>query len=61
MAELEKLHTRRLHHAREVRGALERQLDVDHAYAEAADTVRRLMFIEKLQHEIDDALLALEG
>ena len=61
LAELEKLHARLLHHAREVRGALERQLDVDHAYAEAADTVRRLMFIEKLQHEIDDALLALEG
>ncbi len=59
--ELEQLHTRLLHHAREVRGALGRQLDVDHDYVEAADTVRRLMFIEKLQHEIDDALLALEG
>ena len=61
LAELEKLHARLLHHAREVRAALERQLDADHDYAEAADTVRRLMFIEKLQHEIDDALLALEG
>ena len=59
--ELEQLHTRLLHHAREVRGALGRQLDVDHDYVEAADTVRRVMFIEKLQHEIDDALLALEG
>ncbi len=27
----------------------------------AADTVRRLMFIEKLQQEIDEALLALEN
>jgi molecular chaperone HscB len=61
VGELEKLHTRLLQHAREVRAALERQLDIDHDYAQAADTVRRLMFIEKLQHEIDDALLALEG
>jgi len=59
--ELEQLHTRLLHHAREVRADLGRQLDVDNAYPEAADTVRRLMFIEKLQHEIDEALLALEG
>ena len=61
VGELEKLHTRLLLHARAVRAALARQLDIDHDYAEAADTVRRLMFIEKLQHEIDDALLALEG
>ena len=61
IADLEKLHTRLMHHSREVRGALERQLDIDHDYAQAADTVRRLMFIDKLQHEIDDALLALEG
>lgn len=59
--ELEQLHLRLLHHARDVRGALATQLDVDHDYTEAADTVRRLMFIEKLQHEIDEALLALEG
>lgn len=59
--ELEQLHMRLLHHAREVRAELGRQLDVDNAYTEAADTVRRLMFIEKLQHEIDEALLALEG
>ncbi|WP_287367156.1 Fe-S protein assembly co-chaperone HscB [Thauera sp.] len=58
---LEQLHMRLLHHAREVRAELGRQLDVDNAYTEAADTVRRLMFIEKLQHEIDEALLALEG
>lgn len=58
--ELEQLHHRLLHHAREVRGGLARALDELHDYTAAADTVRRLMFIEKLQHEIDDALLALE-
>ncbi|MFT3758349.1 Fe-S protein assembly co-chaperone HscB [Thauera sp.] len=58
---LEQLHMRLLRHARDVRGELARQLDTDHDYAQAADTVRRLMFIEKLQHEIDEALLALES
>ncbi|WP_341644680.1 Fe-S protein assembly co-chaperone HscB [Thauera sp. SDU_THAU2] len=58
---LEHLHMRLLRHARDVRGELARQLDTDHDYSQAADTVRRLMFIEKLQHEIDEALLALEG
>ena len=61
LEELEQLHVRLMHHARDVRAELGRQLDVDHDYTEAADTVRRLMFIEKLQHEIDEALLALEG
>jgi molecular chaperone HscB len=37
------------------------QLDEERDYEAAADTVRRLMFIEKLQQEIDDALLALEN
>jgi len=32
-----------------------------HDYESAADTVRRLMFIEKLQQEIDEALLSLEN
>ena len=59
--ELEQLHRRLLHHSRDVRAELARQLDVDHDYTEAADTVRRLMFIEKLQQEIDEALLALEN
>ena len=58
---LDQLHARLLRHAREVRGELQRQLDVDHDHHAAADTVRRLMFIEKLQHEIDEALLALES
>ncbi len=58
--ELEELHQRLRHHARDVMAGLADALDQAHDYTVAADTVRRLMFIEKLQHEIDDALLALE-
>ncbi|MEI7612794.1 MAG: Fe-S protein assembly co-chaperone HscB [Betaproteobacteria bacterium] len=35
-------------------------LDDQHDYAQAADRVRRLMFLEKLLVEIDDAMAALE-
>lgn len=59
--ELEELHRRLVAHAREVRGHLAAQLDELHDYEAAADTVRRLMFVDKLQHEIDEALLALEN
>ncbi|MBS0511760.1 MAG: Fe-S protein assembly co-chaperone HscB [Proteobacteria bacterium] len=58
--ELEQLHHRLQTHAREVRSDLALQLDEAHDYTAAADTVRRLMFIDKLQQEIDEALLALE-
>lgn len=58
--ELEQLHHRLQLHAREVRNGLQAQLDEAHDYTAAADTVRRLMFIDKLQREIDEALLALE-
>lgn len=61
VTELEGLHKRLIGHAREVRGHLAAQLDDEHDYEAAADTVRRLMFIDKLQHEIDEALLALEN
>ncbi|MER2554112.1 MAG: Fe-S protein assembly co-chaperone HscB [Thauera sp.] len=61
VSELEELHRRLLGHAREVRGHLGVQLDEERDYEAAADTVRRLMFIQKLQQEIDDALLALEN
>lgn len=61
VSELEDLHRRLLGHAREVRGDLAAQLDEHQDYEAAADTVRRLMFIEKLQQEIDEALLALEN
>lgn len=59
--DLEQLHQRLRQHAREVLAGLERALDDEQDYVAAADTVRRLMFIEKLQHEIDDALEALEN
>ncbi|NMG35183.1 Fe-S protein assembly co-chaperone HscB [Azoarcus sp. TTM-91] len=59
--ELEQLHHRLQQHAREVLAELETTLDQARDYPAAADTVRRLMFIEKLQHEIDDALEALES
>jgi len=55
------LSRRLLGHAREVRGHLAEQLDTRHDYEAAADTVRRLMFVDKLQQEIDEALLALEN
>lgn len=41
--------------------ALGADLDDRHADLEAAETVRRMMFLEKLQQEIDDALEALES
>jgi len=40
---------------------LGRQLDVKVDLDAAADTVRRMKFLEKLQHEINDALTALES
>ena len=61
VGELEGLHKRLLAHSREVRAHLAAQLDDEQDYEAAADTVRRLMFIDKLQQEIDEALLALEN
>ncbi|NMG73958.1 Fe-S protein assembly co-chaperone HscB [Aromatoleum diolicum] len=58
--ELTQLHTRLRQHAREVFDELAQQFDEQQDYVAAAETVRRLMFMEKLQHEIDDALEALE-
>ena len=58
--ELERLHNR-------LRGDIDRRyddlgqmLDVTRDFAGAADGVRRLMFLEKLLYEIDDALASLE-
>jgi len=59
--ELEKLMQRLEKHAGEIRGEIESSLDAKKDYAAAADAVRRLMFIEKLEHEIEDALEALEN
>lgn len=59
--ELEQLMQRLERHVGEIRGEIERSLDADKDYAAAADAVRRLMFMEKLEHEIEDALEALES
>jgi molecular chaperone HscB len=59
--ELEKLMQRLEKHAGEIRGEIEQSIDMKKDYAAAADAVRRLMFVEKLEHEIEDALEALES
>ena len=58
--ELEQLHQRLRQHGRELLATLENHLDEEGRLDDAAETVRRMMFVEKLQHEIDDALEALE-
>ena len=58
--ELEQLHSRvkqRMSARYEELGAL---LDDQQDYAKAADRVRRLMFLEKLLFDIDDAIAVLE-
>lgn len=60
VSELEQLHHRLRQHARDVFDELAEQIDTRQDHMAAAETVRRLMFMEKLQHEIDDALEALE-
>ncbi len=59
--ELEKLMQRLEKTASGILGEIERDIDAKKDYAAAADAVRRLMFIEKLEHEIEDALEALEN
>lgn len=58
---LEQLALRLRMHLDEVIAPLADQLDAQHDHEAAADTVRRLMFLEKLRREIDDALAALDG
>ena len=60
-SELELLHHRvkqRMNRRYEELGEL---FDELHDFAQAADRVRRLMFLEKLLNEIDDAMAALEA
>ena len=59
--ELARLHVRLRQHGRDMLSELHRSLDEHQDLEAAADIVRRLMFVEKLQHEIDDALEALES
>jgi molecular chaperone HscB len=61
VAELESLHQRLRQESRALIGELAAALDERRAFDEAAELVRRMKFLEKLQHEIDDALEALES
>ncbi|MDD5295673.1 MAG: Fe-S protein assembly co-chaperone HscB [Rhodocyclaceae bacterium] len=59
--ELEALRHRLMAHGKDVQAEAERALDDSHDLVAAADAVRRLMFIEKLRHDIEDALETLES
>lgn len=58
--ELEDLHFRLRDQVAERYAELGQLFDQQGDYAAAADLTRRLMFLEKLQHDIDEALVALE-
>lgn len=59
--EMEAIRHRLMAHAKEVEAEVARALDETHDDGVAADAVRRLMFIEKLRHDIEDALETLES
>ncbi len=59
--ELEKLLVRLKHQHAGVIEEIERDLDKSHDYPAAAAAVRRLMFVEKLQHDLLDAIESLES
>lgn len=59
--ELERLHHRLRHDMNERYNELAALLDDQGLLNEAADRVRRLMFLEKLLFEIDEAITALEA
>ena len=59
--ELEQLHHRVKQRMNERYEQLAELLDDQHDYATGADRVRRLMFLEKLLFDIDDAMAALEA
>ncbi len=58
---LEVLHRRLGDEAARIEQSLAVQLDDAHDHEAAAETVRRLMFLDKLDQEIEDALAALES
>ncbi|MBL8447472.1 MAG: Fe-S protein assembly co-chaperone HscB [Zoogloeaceae bacterium] len=61
VAELEVLQRRIRGEAKALDSGLEDALDRRHALEDGRDLVRRMMFLTKLQHEIDNALEALES
>jgi molecular chaperone HscB len=60
-SELEQLHHRVKQRMNSRYEQLAELLDDQHEYLSAADRVRRLMFLEKLLFDIDDAMAALEA
>jgi molecular chaperone HscB len=60
LSALNDLHTATRNRAAALSAALERQLDVENDAAAASETVHRLMFIEKLSADIDEARAQLE-
>lgn len=60
-AELDDLHRRLRKEAGGLVNDLAAALDDRRAFDEASELVRRMMFLQKLQHEIDDALEALDS
>jgi molecular chaperone HscB len=61
VAELEKLHARLSQQQKLLLAEIEGDIDDRKDYAAASSAVRRLMFMDKLQHDIRDALEALES
>lgn len=59
--ELEALRRRLGEHSKALVGELREALDGREDWPHAADLTRRMMFMEKLQHDIDEALAHLEG
>lgn len=59
--ELEELHQRLRHNIAERHVELAQLFDERHDIAGAAELTRRLMFLDRLLHEIDDALHALDA
>jgi molecular chaperone HscB len=60
ITELESLRQRLRQETRVLESELAAALDERRAFQDAAELVRRMKFLEKQQHEIDDALEALE-
>lgn len=61
IAGLETLQARLRRQTKAQYATLQADLDEKHDYAAASDMVRQLMFQEKLLHEIDDAIEAIEA
>ncbi|WVH09735.1 MAG: Chaperone protein HscB [Fluviibacter phosphoraccumulans EoVTN8] len=60
LAELKRLQVEIADDIRDAYGDLANALDRDHRAQDAVEGVRRLMFLEKLREEIEDAVFALE-